>query len=138
MHASAFAHPQLRLVFIGGGNMASAILGGLIKEGLRPDQVTVVAPTEATRARLSAQFGVHTLGAAGPELAGADVVVSGHTHRGQVFPATLLIKYFQAYPYGHYRVGDTQLVVTSGYGLWGLPFRLGARSEVAMIELIGK
>ena len=69
---------------------------------------------------------------------GADVVVSGHTHRGQVFPATLLIKYFQAYPYGHYRVGDTQLVVTSGYGLWGLPFRLGARSEVAMIELIGK
>ena len=75
MHASAFAHPQLRLVFIGGGNMASAILGGLIKEGLRPDQVTVVAPTEATRARLSAQFGVHTLGAAGPELAGADVVV---------------------------------------------------------------
>ena len=68
----------------------------------------------------------------------ADLVVSGHTHRGQVFPATLLIKYFQTYPYGHYRIDDSQLVVTSGYGLWGLPFRLGARSEVAIIELIGK
>ena len=68
----------------------------------------------------------------------ADLVVSGHTHRGQVFPATLLINYFQTYPYGHYRIDNSQLVVTSGYGLWGLPFRLGARSEVAIIELIGK
>lgn len=68
----------------------------------------------------------------------ADLVVSGHTHRGQVFPATLLIKHFQDYPYGKYQIHDTQLVVSSGLGLWGLPFRLGTRSEVAIIELIGK
>lgn len=70
--------------------------------------------------------------------AGADLMVAGHTHGGQIFPMTALIGFFQAYPYGHYFVGDGQLMVTSGLGLWGLPFRLGTRSEVAIIELSGK
>lgn len=69
---------------------------------------------------------------------GADLMVAGHTHGGQIFPMTALIGFFQTYPYGHYSIGDGQLVVTSGLGLWGLPFRLGTRSEVAIIELSGK
>lgn len=68
----------------------------------------------------------------------ADLVLSGHTHKGQVFPATLLIRYFQQFSYGQYQLKQSHLVVSSGLGLWGVPFRLGTQSEVVMIKLIGK
>jgi len=71
--SSAFA--STRIAFIGGGNMASAIIGGLIQRGLAPAQITVVEPFEAQRTKLQQQFGVQTLAAAGPELAGAQLVV---------------------------------------------------------------
>ena len=64
-----------RIAFIGGGNMASAIIGGLIQQGLPPSQVTVVEPFADARARLKQQFGVDALEHAGPALAGARLVV---------------------------------------------------------------
>ena len=63
------------LVFIGGGNMASAILGGLLKSGWTPAQIGVVEPFETQRAALRQQFGVHAIAAADPSLAGAQTVV---------------------------------------------------------------
>lgn len=48
----------MRTLFIGGGNMASAILGGLVAEGRDPAAFTVVEPHEETRERLAARFGV--------------------------------------------------------------------------------
>ncbi|MCX7252530.1 MAG: pyrroline-5-carboxylate reductase [Burkholderiales bacterium] len=64
-----------RIAFIGGGNMASAIIGGLIQQGLNGDQITVVEPLPEQRARLQAQFGVRTEAAAGPALQGSSLVV---------------------------------------------------------------
>ncbi len=64
-----------RIAFIGGGNMASAIIGGLIQQGLDGDRITVVEPLPEQRARLQAQFGVRALAAAGPALLGSDLVV---------------------------------------------------------------
>ena len=64
-----------RIAFIGGGNMASAIIGGLIQQGLDGDQITVVEPVAEQRARLQAQFGVRTEAAAGPALQGCGLVV---------------------------------------------------------------
>jgi pyrroline-5-carboxylate reductase len=63
------------MAFIGGGNMASAIIGGLIRQGMRPDQITVVEPFADTAAKLLKDFGINALPAAGPELARADLVV---------------------------------------------------------------
>ena len=63
------------LAFIGGGNMASAILGGLIQQGTPADQIWVVEPFAQARTKLETQFGVHTLAQAGPELASAGMVV---------------------------------------------------------------
>ena len=63
------------LVFIGGGNMASAILGGLIASGTPAASVLVVEPFEAQRERLRKDFGVATLGAADASIAGAEMVV---------------------------------------------------------------
>ena len=67
--------PTTRIAFIGGGNMASAVIGGLIRRGLAAAQVAVVEPFEAARAALLAQHGVTAQPAAGEALRGADLVV---------------------------------------------------------------
>ncbi|MDO5289946.1 MAG: pyrroline-5-carboxylate reductase [Pseudomonadota bacterium] len=67
--------PSTRIAFIGGGNMASAIMGGLIRQGLPAAQIDALEPFEATRAALLAQHGVQAHAAAGDFLAAADVLV---------------------------------------------------------------
>ena len=67
--------PTTRIAFIGGGNMASAIIGGLIRQGLSATQVMVVEPFEATRALLNSQHGVQAHPTPGPFLADADLIV---------------------------------------------------------------
>ena len=63
------------IVFIGGGNMASAIVGGLVKSGRAAASILVVDPGDAQRSKLAADFGVRTLAAADATLAGAALVV---------------------------------------------------------------
>jgi pyrroline-5-carboxylate reductase len=64
-----------KVVFIGGGNMASALIGGLLKAGRAPASVLVVEPFEAQRVKLRQDFGVTPLAAADATLAGASLVV---------------------------------------------------------------
>ena len=64
-----------RIAFIGGGNMASAIIGGLIRQGLAPADIAVVEPFADARARLRQQFGVVAEEHAGAGLASAGLVV---------------------------------------------------------------
>ena len=64
-----------RIAFIGGGNMASAIIGGLIRQGLAPAQIVVVEPFAQARARLQQQFGVRADEQAGAALASCGLVV---------------------------------------------------------------
>ncbi len=63
------------VAFIGGGNMASALIGGLLKTGRPSTDILVVEPFEAQRAKLAQQFGVKAEAAAGPALARAGTVV---------------------------------------------------------------
>ena len=63
------------LVFIGGGNMAGAIVGGLLKAGRPAREIVVVEPFDAQRERLTSQFGVRALAQADASLAGAGMVV---------------------------------------------------------------
>jgi pyrroline-5-carboxylate reductase len=65
----------LKIAFVGGGNMARAIIGGLVAKGIRASDIAVVEIDPAARVRLAAEFGVSTLEAAGAELARVDVVV---------------------------------------------------------------
>jgi pyrroline-5-carboxylate reductase len=64
-----------RIAFIGGGNMASAIIGGLLQQGLPAAQVLVVEPFDEARQKLRQNFGIDAQAQAGPSLAAAGLVV---------------------------------------------------------------
>ncbi len=63
------------IAFIGGGNMAGAIIGGLVTSGRAAQSILVVDPGEAQRTKLQGDFGVRTLAAADATLAQAQLVV---------------------------------------------------------------
>ena len=63
------------IAFIGGGNMASAIIGGLIRQGHPVGQIEVVEPFAPTREALRQNHGLAALPEAGPALARAEIVV---------------------------------------------------------------
>jgi hypothetical protein len=70
------------------------------------------------------------------EQAGADFQLSGHTHRGQVWPISWITDHVYECSWGSYQRGNTRYYVSSGIGLWGGKFRIGTQSEyvVAVIR----
>jgi len=64
-----------RIAFIGGGNMASAIIGGLIRQGMPTQQIQVVEPMPAQREILKKQWDIRVIEEAGPSLTAATLVV---------------------------------------------------------------
>jgi len=66
---------EQKIGFIGGGNMSSAIIGGLLKSGMSPAQFTVVEPFEVARDKLQADFGIAAQATANQALAICDVIV---------------------------------------------------------------
>ncbi|MFW6721223.1 metallophosphoesterase [Streptomyces sp. MAR4 CNY-716] len=66
---------------------------------------------------------------------GVDLQLSGHTHGGQMWPATYIAEAANPTLAGLERYGDTQLYVTRGAGAWGPPVRVGAPSDITMVRL---
>jgi predicted MPP superfamily phosphohydrolase len=66
---------------------------------------------------------------------GIDLQVSGHTHRGQLFPANIVTNLIFELDYGYLEKANSKYIVSSGYGTWGPPIRLGSRSEIVEINI---
>lgn len=69
---------------------------------------------------------------------GVDLQLSGHTHGGQMWPVTHIAAAANPTLAGLERYGDTQLYVSRGAGAWGPPVRVGAPSDVTVVELASK
>ncbi|HJA41888.1 MAG TPA: metallophosphoesterase [Firmicutes bacterium] len=66
-----------------------------------------------------------------------DLVLAGHTHKGQIFPGSLITNAVFVVDYGHYQKDTVSphVIVTSGVGTWGMPMRVGSNNEIVSINL---
>ena len=73
------------------------------------------------------------------EEAGGDLILSGHTHRGQFFPGNIATAYIYkkagAIHYGYWKGRSAQGIVSSGAGTWGPAVRVATNSEVAVVDI---
>lgn len=67
--------------------------------------------------------------------AGTDILLSGHTHRGQFIPNHLFTKRLFELDWGYMRKEAMHVIVSSGFGTWGPPIRIGSRSEIIQLEI---
>ncbi len=65
--------------------------------------------------------------------AGADLVLSGHTHDGQMFPGNVTTRIGWMNSCGKLILGSMTSIVTSGAGIWGPAMRIGTNSEIVEI-----
>jgi hypothetical protein len=66
---------------------------------------------------------------------GIDLVLSGHTHKGQIFPFNFVVRIFYKNLYGLFKNENTSMYVSCGTGTWGPRMRLGSKSEIVVIHL---
>ncbi len=64
-----------------------------------------------------------------------DFQLSGHSHHGQMWPISFITKKIYEISWGYLKKGNTQYYVSSGYGTWGPPVRIGNHPELLLIEL---
>jgi predicted MPP superfamily phosphohydrolase len=64
---------------------------------------------------------------------GIDIQFSGHTHRGQVWPLSLLVDNMYEQSHGYRRWTNSHVYVSSGLSLWGPPFRIGTKSDMLVM-----
>lgn len=66
---------------------------------------------------------------------GVDLQVSGHTHRGQIFPGRYITEKLFEVDWGYLKKDNLNVIVSSGIGTWGPPIRIGNSSEIVEINV---
>ena len=69
------------------------------------------------------------------EAAGVDFQLSGHTHRGQVWPISWITDHIYECSWGSHQRGNTRFYISSGIGIWGGKYRIGTQSEYVVATL---
>lgn len=70
-----------------------------------------------------------------PEALGVDFHTSGHTHKGQMWPNNLITSRIFELDYGYKQKGTMNALVSSGFGFWGPPTRIGSQSELWIVNI---
>jgi predicted MPP superfamily phosphohydrolase len=107
--------------------------GGRIAPDHGPDLKKALSGRDPTRPVVLLAHQPRIIGAAAQE--GVDLVLSGHTHGGQIWPFSYLVYLQQPYVRGLKELNGTRLYLSSGTGFWGPPMRLGTTAEIALITL---
>lgn len=102
-------------------------------EGQGPDFVAALGDRD--RARTSVLLAHQPIVIDDAVAHGVDLQLSGHTHGGQLWPGNYLAELANPTVAGLERYGDTQLYVSRGAGAWGPPVRVGAPSDITVVEL---
>lgn len=66
---------------------------------------------------------------------GSDIVLSGHTHRGQIAPNHFITRKIFEVDWGFKKKKQLNVIVSSGFGFWGPPIRIGSRSEIVQLDI---
>jgi predicted MPP superfamily phosphohydrolase len=114
---------------------STLLIGGVVDPAYRPMPPAISldgAPRADFRLLLAHNPRFAPLGAR----AGFDLQLSGHTHAGQFFPWTLVIRLVHAHVAGLSREGHMWVYVSAGTGTWGPPVRFGTRPEITLIKLV--
>jgi predicted MPP superfamily phosphohydrolase len=115
---------------------ATLVVGGVVDPAYRdavPEISLKDAPNADFRLLLAHNPKLAPLGAR----AGFDLQLSGHTHAGQFFPWTLVVRLIHApHVAGLSREGSMWVYVSAGTGTWGPPIRLGTNPEITLIKLM--
>jgi hypothetical protein len=70
---------------------------------------------------------------------GVDLYLCGHTHAGQIFPIGFYFQTFwDAFYAGRRKYDNLDIIVSSGFGAWAMPFRTESHSEYVVIKIIPK
>ena len=89
-----------------------------------------IAPKIPTLLLMHQPRGIYDLGRHRPNL-----ILSGHTHGGQLWPFGEAVRLAQPYLKGLHHLGDRQAIyVNRGVGFWGPPMRIGAQAEITIVE----
>jgi hypothetical protein len=70
-------------------------------------------------------------------IGGFDLMISGHTHNGQIWPFNHVVKLFYPFVVGQHDLGGGQLYVSPGTGSWGPPIRVGSTAEITLLVVTG-
>jgi hypothetical protein len=114
------------------GRLDPSPIGGL--EGRKRQELADFLPFDTGLPVIVMDHNPMSIGTYGAE---TDLVLSGHTHRGQVFPGSLITKRIFHIDYGH-RLGTGEtphLIVTQGVHTWLMPVRVGTNNEIVSIRI---
>ena len=120
-----------RLILI--GRLDSSPIGGF-GELSRKDFSQVMAQADINLPVVVMDHNPGNMGEYGGEV---DLILAGHTHRGQLFPGSLFTRLLFTADYGHYQKdpGSPHVIVTQGVGTWMIPMRVGTNNEIVSVVL---
>lgn len=101
--------------------------------GIKPDLENLAVENQNSDLRILLSHRPGTARKA--EELGFNIQLSGHTHGGQFFPWTLVVKFVHEFNRGLSRVGNLWIYVNVGTGAWGPLLRIGSTSEISLLSL---
>lgn len=66
---------------------------------------------------------------------GIDLQLSGHTHHGQMWPLNFITSLIYEVSTGYKKINNTNFFVSSGFGTWGPPIKIGSSSQIVIIDV---